>query len=159
MKGHGRRESLGHWISLLYRKRNIFFNRELRPLGLRAGEDRMLFGLHHLMVREGHQEVSQADVARFLGLDKGAVTRAMKKLESKGYVLRERSPRDAREYCLSLTEKALGAAAELRALRRKWTGALERGFSPEEKKTALSLLEKMAANADRSLTGEGVSGI
>ena len=118
----------------------------------------MLFGLHHLIVSGGHMEVSQADVARFLGLDKGTVTRAMKKLESKGYVLRERSPRDAREYCLSLTEKALGAVPELRALRRKWTGALEQGFSPEEKRTALSSLEKMAANADRSLAAEHQSG-
>lgn len=149
---HSRHISLGRWISVLYRKRNIFFDRELKPYGLRAGEDRILFVLYHLIEHGGPREVSQADIARYLNLDKGTVTRSMTKLERKGYVNRERSSHDSREYCIRLTKRAQDVQEALMNIRRKWTRILEAGFTAEDKRTALRLFEEMAENADTYLS-------
>ncbi|MDX1434833.1 MAG: MarR family transcriptional regulator, partial [Gammaproteobacteria bacterium] len=48
---------------------------------------------------------SAAEIARALDLDASYLSRLLKRLESRGFVRRERSPSDGREYSLSLTAK------------------------------------------------------
>jgi len=149
-----KQESLGRWISILYRYRNIFFEENLKSFGIGPAQDQIIFVLHHMIHHGRHAEVSQSDVARFLHLDKATVTRSVKKLERRGYITRRRSEHDNREYRLSLTPKAVRILETLCGIRRKWARLLEHEFTPEEKRTALNLLKRMAENAHTFLSRE-----
>jgi DNA-binding MarR family transcriptional regulator len=151
-------ESLGRSLGILYRRRDRFFEEQLRPYGIGPGPYRLLMSLYH-HAREGSPgPVSQTELGSWLGLDKGAVARSMGKLEDQGYVRRERSASDGREYCITLTAKALGLKDGMAQVRRRWIGILERGFSAEERRMAVAYLRRMAANADEALVPGGEEG-
>ena len=50
--------------------------------------------------------ITQAEACKRLGVDKGAVARQAANLESKGYLIRARNPKDGRSQLLYATEKA-----------------------------------------------------
>lgn len=148
----GRRDDpLGRWVSILYRRRDAYFERELAPHGIGPGAFRMLRALYRKLVHEGQESVNQTEAARFLHLDKGAAARAMKKLDSAGFITRQRSLEDSREYRIRLTRKAEELHDEFHGIRKRWTGILSRGFSAEERAETLHLLERMAENAEANL--------
>jgi DNA-binding MarR family transcriptional regulator len=146
---------------MLYRRRDCYYERELDPYNIGPGQYRILLGLLWHMPENNELDVSQKTMADHLGLDKGAVTRSMKKLEKEGYIMRKRSiednsmrkrsKEDNRKLCISLTDKAYGLKEELVEIRRRWTRILGEGFSEKEKSLAVEILEKMAGNADRYL--------
>jgi DNA-binding MarR family transcriptional regulator len=139
---------LGHWVSVLHRIRNVYYEHELKPYGIGHGPYRILSILHQVMVEKGNKEVNQTDISRILHLNKATVTRSIIKLEKKGFITRTRSEKDSREYLIALTDKALAFMITIKGIRRSWSRILVKGFSAEEKKTALPLLEKMAGNAN-----------
>lgn len=68
-----------------------------------------------LVFLRDHDGCLQVDIADFLQIDPGAVTRHLKILESKGYVRRIRNCENGREVIVSLTDFARGVLAECRA--------------------------------------------
>lgn len=146
--------SLGKLISILYRRRNMFFDKKLQKYGITSAQMQVIHQIHHLIEDKKRTHVSQKHIAEAMHLDKATVTRSMKKLEKNGLVVRNRLEQDSREYNVSLTNKAQKLAEEVWSIRKRWTAVLEKGFSSEEKKTALKILDHMAANADEHLKGE-----
>ena len=110
--------------------------------------------LYHLLEKGKHKQVCQVHIADFMHLDKGTVTRSIKKLEKNGLITRKRSAEDSREYNISLTPKADKLAQNLKKIRQKWTRILSKGFKAEEKEQAVSFLERMAENAHAFLKHE-----
>jgi len=152
-------ESLGHSLGILYRRRERYFEEQLRPYGIGPGPYRLLMALYRrLGDRSAGRSVSQAEVGAWLGLDKAAVTRSMGKLEGQGYVARARSAADGREYCITLTDKAWGLKGEIAMVRGRWVSILERGFSAAERRQAVAYLRRMAGNADDFLERGGSDG-
>ena len=139
-------ESLGRWISILYRYRDIYFEQELTSYSIGPSQLRILLALHSGLHRDN--EMTQTDIARLLRLDKGAMTKSIRKLEQKGYIKRRRSTEDCREYRIILTDKAHEKSHELRKIRRSWGKALGRGFMKKEKDQVLGFLQRMAENAE-----------
>jgi DNA-binding MarR family transcriptional regulator len=83
-----------------------------------------------------------ADLARDLGHDKGAMTRLVDTLESRGWITRERTAEDRRCVNLSLTDN--GVAVALRCKKRViacWNAWLA-DWSDEEARTLIRLLQK-----------------
>ncbi len=146
-------ESLGRWLGMLYRRRDCYYERELARYNIGPGQYRILMGLFWHIPDSNQLCVSQKTMSEHLGLNKGAVTRSMKKLEKEGYIERKRSDEDNRKFCISLTEKALELQKELHEIRKRWTRILGEGFSESEKSMAVEIMEKMAGNADRYLCG------
>ena len=62
------------------------------------------FDLIH-MVRE-HPAITQSEICRILGADKGAVAKQTANLESKGFLRREKNPADGRSQLLYPTEQS-----------------------------------------------------
>ena len=60
-----------------------------------------------MMVMWEHKEVTVKEMGECLFLDSGTLTPVLKKLEQKGYVLRQRSTDDERVMNLTLTDKGL----------------------------------------------------
>lgn len=74
-----------------------------------------------------NDELSQKDLAGGLYLTKGAITKAITKLESNGYLTREKLPEDKRYFVLRLTEKGEGLIPKMVDINAKWESEL--GFS------------------------------
>ena len=58
-----------------------------------------------MMVMWEHRQVSVKEMGEYLYLDSGTLTPLLKKLESKGYVKRERSLQDERNLNVTITEE------------------------------------------------------
>jgi len=117
---------------------------ELRPLGIGKGQHALLAELFH------HDGLSQMELSRKLHMDKGAVGRALAKLEKSGYIERVRDQADARVVRVYLSEKARAVQEKLFSILGNWTDTLTEGFTIEEKNRALDHLRRMVDNAMRT---------
>ena len=66
-----------------------------------------------MMVMWEHKELLVKEVGRYLYLDSGTLTPLLKRLEGKGYIIRQRSEKDERDLIVKLTES--GEALKERA--------------------------------------------
>lgn len=114
------------------------FNDVLRLEERSLRKERTGLSLTELHVLETVQRVSEerggtmADVAAALGVTSGTLTIAVKTLEQKGYVRRERDDADRRRVIVRLTDKALPALRRHAEFHRALvTGATE-GLTDEE---------------------------
>ena len=139
------RESIGRWISVLYRIGQSYVASELEPLQIGKGQHSFLAALFH---RDG---ISQSKLARILCMDKGAVAHALLKLEQAGYVKRERGHLDRRVNLVYLTDKARNIEAHLFSVLASWTDTLAEGLSDEKRRQTLALLQQMSDVAATAL--------
>ena len=140
------KESLGRWISILYRCGQINMAHRLEPYGVGRGKHRFLTELFF------HNGLSQGEIAHNLSMDKGTVARALMKLEKAGYVKRRRDDIDGRVVRAYLTDKAESIKEPLFSVLSNWTLTLADGLTDAERRQGLRLLQRMTNNANRALT-------
>ncbi|MBO4415183.1 MAG: MarR family transcriptional regulator [Lachnospiraceae bacterium] len=99
-----------------------------------------------MMVLWSQKKLNVKELGDCLYLDSGTLTPVLKKLESKGYITRERSEKDERNLIVTITEdgealktKAVCIPAEMSACVR---------LSPGEAKTLYELLYKLLGNME-----------
>jgi DNA-binding MarR family transcriptional regulator len=138
-----RSESIGRWISVLYRIGRAHIASELEPLGVGKGQHSLLAALYQ------GDGISQGDLARVLSMDKGSVARALDKLEHAGFIERRRDDADRRTNLVYLTDRARAVEDRLFSVLASWTNTLAEGFTEEERRRTLALLQRMAENAAR----------
>jgi len=135
------KNSLGRWISLLHRYGHVYVGRQLKQYNIGKGQYTFLNALYK---KDG---VRQEQLSDYLKIDKGTTAKAIKKLEDDEYIIRKVDTKDKRAYNVYLTDKALKINPLVRKAMTDWLNILFLGFSEEEKKTSLSLLERMGKNA------------
>ncbi len=141
----GRDASLGRWIAVLQRQIMVYAARQFEPLGIGAGQFPFLAELFH---QDG---LNQEELTTRVRVDKAATTRALNRLAAAGYVERFRDPHDARMNRVYLTAKAWSIREQFIAGLEQWSNVLATGMSPAERRQALGLLIRMAANASTFL--------
>lgn len=87
-------------ITKIAREVGKFTVRTLRADGIGTAE----FDVIHAIRK--NPGITQADVCKIVGIDKGAVARQTANLETKGYLVRKTNPADGRSRLLYATEKA-----------------------------------------------------
>jgi DNA-binding MarR family transcriptional regulator len=142
------RNNLARLISLIGRGTQIYFDRELKPQGIRAGQLRILMALHQ---KDG---VNQEYIRQLSHLDKATIAKAIKPLIDEGYIERKKNKLDKRTYQLSLTKKGQRSIPEVKRAIRSWTDVLTLGFSDEEIYMVNHLLGRMADNVRLQLFDE-----
>ena len=101
-----------------------------------------------MMVMWEHESVSSRDLAQKLHLDYGTLTPVLKKLESIGYLTRQRDPEDERLLILNLTDK--GEAIKDEALKIPPCIAACVGLNEEEFKMLYILTYKALSNMENA---------
>ncbi|MDP3562932.1 MAG: MarR family transcriptional regulator [Methanoregula sp.] len=139
----------GAIISITGRCRFIFFNDRLRPLGLSAGQVPVLMLLYE------EQNIMQETLVRHYQIDKGAIARAVKKLEEAGFIRRITDPDNRRAVRLFLTEKGEQVAPVIRAINREWEEQVCTGLSPAERESLTTFMRTVAENSHRSIQNTG----
>ena len=133
--------SLGRWISLLYRFGKIYIGRKLEPQCIRNSQ--YIF-LNALYKQDG---INQDEISEYLKIDKGTTAKAIKQLEKDGYVIRQEDTKDKRKKKVFLTEKAQKVKPAIRSALVSWNDGLWKGFTAEERVYTLKMIERIANNA------------
>lgn len=133
-------DNCGFLIKLVHQSLNRMLDQEMAPLDLTAMQWRPL-----AIIERGRAETS-AELARIIGVDTGAMTRTLDRLEAKGLLRRVRSSEDRRVIKLELTDIGLSKAREIPSYIAKALNTHLRGFSSEEVRQLRHLLGRMLAN-------------
>ena len=131
-------ESIGRYISHLHRIGANFLSKEYEKYDIGSGQYQFLLQLY-LQDGMSHDELTEK-----ISVDKATTTRAIKKLESSGYVKMIVHPQDKRKYLIYLTDKALQEKEGIIDISLKWNHQLVGSLSPNELDTLFALLRKIA---------------
>lgn len=134
---------IGRFISILYRKNQIFLSSVLKPLGLSASEYPILLVLYD------DDGLTQEDLTSRLHLDKSAVARAIHSLEEKGFIHKEKDAADQRCNRISLMPRSLEVRPRIMEALDQWNEILMSGMNAEERDAAYQVLIRMTDNVKR----------
>ena len=98
----------------------------------------------HMLVAVGQREnKAMSEVAEAVSLTNGTVTTMIKKLESKGYVMRSRDGDDKRILRVRLTDKGKKVTTVHEDFHKKLTETVLNSITQEEKVVLMSTMEKI----------------
>lgn len=92
---------------------------------------------------------SQDELARRVFVDKATVARALRLLETQGFIIRKEAENNRRMKLVHLTDKARSAAVTMQKVVDDVDSALTRGFDQSELELLERLLARIEANARR----------
>ena len=117
---------LGDILFIFHKNHKKYLNDELSKYGLS-----LIQALCILMIHES-DELNQKDLAERLYLTKGAITRAIQKLDKDGWIIREKSSDDKRNYVLELSKKGEDFIPILFAINDDWESQMHLDELPDE---------------------------
>ncbi|MVW70778.1 MULTISPECIES: MarR family winged helix-turn-helix transcriptional regulator [unclassified Bordetella] len=133
-------DNVGFLIKQVYNSINRQLDAETAPLGLTAIQWRPIAQLARGLA------ATPAELARINGVDTGAMTRTLDRLETKGLLRRVRSHEDRRVVKIELTEAGLETAKGIPPCIARVLNRHLRGFSTDEVAQMRHLLGRMLAN-------------
>lgn len=132
---------LGKHISMLSRFGQMFYDKELEEYGIGSGQQFVL-----LIIWE-NPGIYQIELAEKICIDKGTITKAVKKLVNQGYVVRQGDTIDKRINRLYTTSQANEVIQATLNAKKQWQSMITEGIEVNN----LALMERlmcfMAANA------------
>ena len=137
--------SLNRFMSTVGRCATLWRSARLEGTGLDACDQPYLFYICR------HPGCSQDELCQALFVNKSSVTRHLAHLEREGYVTRAQSPSDRRTLLVSPTDKALAVRPLLLEMAKEWNAIITKGFNEAETAQFAALLERVLANAKRSV--------
>ncbi len=96
--------------------------------------------------------ITVVQAAARLGVSAPAVSRTLKNLESKGYILREVNPDDRRSVHISVTESGIVAMTECIVSSVKIVSEALEDFTEEELRTMIKLHNKLTTNMTKVIS-------
>lgn len=132
-------------ISATYRAAMLYREHALEGTGLGP------YQTPYLMVLYRKEGISQEALSRDLNLHKSTVARQLMALEKDGFVFRTPDPADHRQILVFPTEKARKLEERIRSILSGWSDFLLEDFTPEERETALELMNRIASKADQGV--------
>ncbi len=134
--------SVGYWAGLLARSMESEFNRRLAAYGV----TRMSYAVLGAMVFDGKSTPSS--IADFLGVDRGATTRLIDKLEGRGLLARVQDLDDGRRISITVTPEGETLAKEMRKHSRAVNANFTAKLDSEEVETFIALVQTMLSSAN-----------
>ncbi|MCQ2971419.1 MAG: MarR family transcriptional regulator [archaeon] len=105
---------MGDILFIFHKNHKKYLNDELSKYNMS-----LIHALCIIMIHES-DELNQKDLSDGLHLTKSAITKAVKKLEDEGWILRERSIEDKRHFILKLTDKGNDFIPIMNDINKKW---------------------------------------
>ena len=139
----GDHESVGYLIKLANQAVLRNLDAELQPYDLTAPQ------WVPLLVLSKHRAETVAGCAREIGVDTGAMTRMLDRLEAKGFVIRTRSEEDRRVVKVDLTDAGWEIVKLIPPTICRVLNRHLRGFSEQEFDIFKDLLRRFLANGER----------
>ena len=134
------KERNGRWISILYRRNQMYIMQALRKYGISSSEYPVL-----LMLYRG-DGLTQEDILSYLCLDKSAVARIVQSLEKKELIEKKKDEKDQRCNRVFLTSRGRMMEPIIEDVLNQWNDILMSHMTQEEEEEAGRLLKQMVAN-------------
>ena len=138
---------IGHNLAVISRYSNLYAMRNLQKFEIGYAE----YGV--LMYLAANENTNQDTIAQHYSIDKGAIAKTMKKLESKNFVNRQTNKKNQREKLVTLTELGRAVIDEMFALQKEWNEILLQGITTEEIEIFTKLIDKLYVNAANYMNG------
>mgnify|MGYP000554327251 CR=1 FL=1 len=133
-------QSIGKYISSIYRYQSILINKQFQPFGIGCGQYIFLI---HIAQNPG---INQKDLSERVMIDRANTHRAIKKLSSLGYIHTHRDENDKRIIKSYLTEEGKGFLPEIKRGLANITDSMLENFDDAQRTMIFSLLEKIEQN-------------
>ncbi|MEG0292045.1 MAG: MarR family transcriptional regulator [Anaerovoracaceae bacterium] len=130
-------------LSIIVRQMRVFAEREFKDIELGFPEQIVLMALSS--VKCSNQET----IASILEIDKGAITKTLVKLETKGFIKREENPGNKREKLIIKTLKADEFMNQMRNSLQIWNDKMSQGLTAEEIAIGEKVIKQMAINSKK----------
>lgn len=127
-------------ISLIYRKMQIYLDRQTADLGISSGT------LPFIMITCEHGGINQNRFCEILDISKGTVAKSLAKLEEQGFVSRSESSEDGRCIIVQPTEKALEIYPKLLEADAAWIKQMTKDMTEIERMVFAQTLKKVSKN-------------
>ncbi len=134
-------ESIGRLAAIVYRYSQVHMNNELKKYNIGIGQ---IYFLKKLYKKDG---INQEHLAESLTFSKATSTRAIKKLEKEGYIIRKKDNTDKRAYNVFITKKGKKLENIFKNISSDWTEILLSGFTENERELFINFLKKTIENA------------
>ena len=138
----GKQDSVGYLVTLAHRTLSKNLETQLQPFNLTANQWAPLLAIAH------GQCDTVAGCARETGIDAGAMTRMLDRLEAKGLLRRQRSNNDRRVVNVALTTAGKTVAREIPPVISNVLNQQLQGFSQYEFEIIKDLLQRFLANGE-----------
>lgn len=150
-------ETIGLNMLVIDKYFKIYMKNALKEYDLNAAEGLVLIILYkqkiscdkdsNLEDNENELGKTQEEIISKLHYDKGVITRTMKSLEQKNYVIRQNHPKDSRSYIFKLTKKSWDLEKEILEVLNNWHKILLQDIDDKTIELLKSNLPKMFKNA------------
>jgi DNA-binding MarR family transcriptional regulator len=141
--------SLGYQLTLTARLQERRFEARIKPLGL----TRLTWCILLAIEDHGYQNPSQ--IALFVGIDRTATSRALRKMATDGLVTRAappaHAPTDGRRACISATPLGRQRLTQATEIARQNANHFDTKLSSKERDTLHALLQKLQSGEDTPL--------
>jgi DNA-binding MarR family transcriptional regulator len=128
---------IGRLISILYRQSQVYMNYALKELNMSSSEYPFMITLYN------NEGINQEELSSRLLIDKAATARAIKSLEEKGYVRREKNEKDKRSNKIYVTDKGKSCQDKIQTALNGWTQLLTEGINDEVNTLVFNTLKTM----------------
>jgi DNA-binding MarR family transcriptional regulator len=141
MAESGLHDHLGYWLRRLSDEVHASFERQLAGRDVTVAQWNVLVTVYH-----GHATTTTA-VARFVGIDPGAVSRLVDRLAAKGLMTRLADPASRRRVQLSLTEAGRALVPDLIRIADQNDKAFFEAVQPAQRAALMRLLQRLVPAA------------
>ena len=119
---------VGKLISMIARGYAIYINHNIEEYGINATQ------LHLLYEISSNDDINQEQISARCNINKGAVARSIKKLEDKGFVIRQVDENNRRQNKISLTSKGRETLKKASEILKRWEDEviLPKGYIEKE---------------------------
>jgi len=139
-------DSLTHRLSMgitaLERKHRKYMKRALADKGVTG----VVYS--YITTIKNNHGISQDWLSDFLGVDKSQVARKVRELEVAGYVFREVTPNNRRQYMLSLTESGEWLHGVITGIAMEWEALIGRDIDEGDISAAVKTVERIINNLE-----------
>lgn len=144
------KRNIGQLMSILHRQSQVYFNYSLKEFNITSAEYSFLMYLYR---KEG---ATQDELSSYLCIDKAATARAIKSLEEKGYVIKDKDDEDRRCNRIYLTDKAKHHKDEIRQRVWRWSDFLKEGIDKDHRYSIIcDGKDSRKSGEDKSEKGDG----
>ena len=136
---------LGRYVSILDRLMKMYYDRGLSDYEIGWGQQ---FYVEYIY---DHPGATPQEMAQCIRVDKGTLTKTIKKLTEVGYIRVAVDERDRRMKHLYLTENALPAAEQIKKIHGAFFEDLQAGISGEDLNVTENTLHRIADNINKKV--------
>lgn len=134
-------KSVGKLVSILYRQSHVYINYALKDLNISSSEYIFMVELYN------NEGISQEELSSLLLIDKAATARALKSLEEKGLIIRQKNVTDKRANKVFTTDKGKSYKETIYSALKGWTSLITDSMDEKTIDIVLDSLKSMSEKA------------